>query len=217
MEKQKYIKEIEKNLLCKNDKKVELCRELQSDIEAAIENGEPWEAVEKRLGAPKELAAELNESLPPKERTKQKKSPLKMTAILLTIAVIIIAAAVFIYSKLPIAKEIGSGNSFDKDAVSAQAETIIKLAGEEKWDELLEDYSDEILQTAEIKDALIAAKEVLAPWGAYQKITSEYMCAVKQGNTTMAVTQTTALFEDKSIIFTLTFNTDMKLVGIYMK
>ena len=82
---------------------------------------------------------------------------------------------------------------------------------------LLPVYSASALQDAVRGDDLDAAKKQLGTWGEYEKITSEYMQEITASGTTMVVVQMVALFEEKSITFTLTFDQDMKLAGIYMK
>lgn len=216
MEKESYIKEVEKNLLCRRDKKTEICRDLKSDIEAAMENGESWEAVERRMGMPRELAAEFNENLSPKDRVARSNKKI-IFLILAVIAAVMIAGIAFVVSRLPKTAQIGDSGLFEEEAVRSRAAEVIELVSEDNWDVLIEDYCAEVLQTNVSKEKLIEAKSLLGEWGAYDKITSEYMQEMTSGGTTYAIVQTVVLYEKKSITFTLTFDSDMTLVGLYMK
>ncbi len=215
MEKNKYVKEVEKKLVCRKEKKAEICKDLISDIEAALESGEEWADVEKRLGTPTELAAEFNENLPAQDKKKSRNKTVFI--ILAVLAVFIIAAVALIVSRFPKTAEIGSSGLFDEAVVHERAVEVIRLAAEENWDVLLQEYSASALQDAVSGEDLDAAKKLLGTWGEYEKITSEYMQEITASGTTMAVVQMVALFEEKSITFTLTFDQDMKLAGIYMK
>lgn len=216
MKKETYIKEVEKSLLCRKEKKTEICRDLKSDIEAAMENGESWETVERRMGVPRELAAEFNENLSPQDKvTRSNKKTIFL--ILAVIAALMIAGIAFVASRFPKTAQIGDSGLFEEEAVRSRAMAVIELVSDDNWDVLIEDYCAEVFQANVSKEKLIEAKSLLGEWGAYDKITSEYMQEMASGGTTYAIVQTVVLYEKKSITFTLTFDTDMKLAGIYMK
>lgn len=217
MEKEKYLKEIEKSLLCGKDKKAELCRELRSDIESAIESGEKWEAVEKRLGTPRELALELNGNLLPKDKREPRWSVRKTLAIIAVVAVCIIGAAIYLISRLPRSAAFGNSGLFEEEAVRAQVETVIELTGEDKWEEILDSYGDEVMQTEAVRDSLISAKQDLGTLGAYQKITSEFLYELNISGVTYAAVEAVALYEERSVTYTLLFDKNLKLEGFYMK
>lgn len=214
MEKNKFVKEVERKLLCKKGKKQEICRDLTADIEAALEQGEDWASIEKRMGTPAEIAAEFNENLSPEDRVKSHKKLFLALGIALAV---IVALGIFITSQMPKAAELGSSGYFTEESVREQSLAVIGLVSEENWDVLLEDYGIEAMQTDAVREQLIAAKETLGSWGAYEKITSEYMYEMTASGTTMAVAQIVVLFEEKSITFTLSFDVNGKLAGIYMK
>lgn len=217
MEKEKYMKEIEKNLNCGKDKKAELCRELRSDIESAIESGEKWEAVEKRLGSPRELALELNGNLLPEDRRKSGRSSKKIIIIIAVAAVCIIGVAAYLFSRLPRSAAFGNSGMFEEEAVKAQVEAVIKLTETDNWDVILDTYGAEVMQTEAVRDSLTAAKQDLGTLGAYQKITNQFLYELKVSGVTYAAVEAVALYEERSVTYTMLFDRDLKLEGFYMK
>ena len=69
----RYVKKAARKLHCSKEKKNDFRRQLASDIASALESGESWESVQKRLGTPAEIAREMNESLGDTALTYQKK------------------------------------------------------------------------------------------------------------------------------------------------
>lgn len=62
-----YLKTISRMLCCTGKKKKEIVKELESNIQLAMENGESWEVVQERMGNPEEIACEFNSNFPEEE------------------------------------------------------------------------------------------------------------------------------------------------------
>lgn len=222
MNKGKYIKEMEKALLCKKEKREEICKDLMSDIEVAMEQGESWEEVERRMGTPQELAAEFNENLAPEDTTEVQKTPARSNKkvvglMLVLVAAVVIVTVIRVMSTIPKQAPIGSSGLFAEEAVRSQSMAVIEVVQEENWDALLNDYAAEILRSNVNEKSITEARKLLGEWGEYEKVTSEYMQEIASDDDTYALVQMVVLYEEKSITFTLTFDADMKLAGIYMK
>lgn len=61
MTKEQFIDAVCQALHCSEKRKAEVARQLASDFDTAVEQGETWEEIESRLGTPGEMAAEFNE------------------------------------------------------------------------------------------------------------------------------------------------------------
>lgn len=59
---EQYLKKISQHLCCAENKKMEIIKDLESDIRIAMENGEDWDTICERMGTPEEVAAEFNEN-----------------------------------------------------------------------------------------------------------------------------------------------------------
>ena len=63
MNRDKYVKAVIKKLKCSSRKKAEIKRELESNIQTALESDESWQQIEERMGTPYSQAMEFNENL----------------------------------------------------------------------------------------------------------------------------------------------------------
>ena len=219
MKQNKYLTGIERGLRCSKDKKKEICLDIRSDIEAAIQAGEGWEEIEARMGKPWEIAAEFNENMTQEELSKVQKQ--KVLRVVIIAAILIVIAIIGIFVKrlsAPEVNELGHSGMYTKEAVDQRVETIITLIGEERFQELLTDYCTDIVAAGITEDKLIEIKNQINPdWGNYQKITSSYYCEVNTRGELWAIVDVVALYDNCSITYRLSFTPDMELGGIYMK
>lgn len=216
MNKQRYIKTIIRKLKCSNKKKKEIKRELEADIQIALEIGEEWQDIEERMGSPYAQAAEFNENLPETEWKTFKR--IKKIKLLFTIVIMIGLLAAGIYSFIPKTYEIDNNSIFNKDKVISQAEMIIGLIDKKEYDTVKNQYADAKMAKLMKETSITDAKERLGgEFGEFQSFTSVYTVEVKQMGRHFAVVQITALYEKQSVLYTISFNEDMKLAGLYMK
>ncbi len=219
MEQNSFLKTVAKNLHCSRRKKKEICKDIQSDIEVALQNGESWADIETRMGTPREIAKEFNENMPPKELQNTRK---RRIAFIIIIAVFLLAAVAIKISvdqfNEPKIEEFGSSGLFQEDAVDQKVEEIVILVGADRLEELLNDYSTADLSGGITADALRELKKLLnPPWGNYQKITSSYYFEVISPGKIWTIADVVALYDNCTISYRLTFTPEMKLDGIYMK
>lgn len=216
MNRERYIKTIIRKLKCSYQKKTEIKRELEADVQIALENGEEWQQIEERMGNPYSQATEFNENLPETELKAFKR--IKRIKILFGIVIILGLIVTGIYVFIPKTYEIDNSSTFDKDIVISQAETVIGLIDKNEYDAIKKQYADAKM-TEVLKETTIAdAKEKLGEeFGKFKSFTSVYTVEVKQMGKHFAVVQITALYEKRSVEYTISFDADMKLAGLYMK
>lgn len=215
MKQEEYIKAVKRKLQCTNSKKSEIERELTADIQTAMEDGESWEEVEKRLGAPEQMAKEFNENLSPQElKVSKRKRGFIIAGIIIGIIVILIGIGIWM---LPKSYELEQGGTFQATEVTEQAETIISLLNQDDYTALGE-YADIGMQNVLQGDTMADAKATLGDdLGEYQGYTEMYMVEMRQMGKRYAVVQVTAQYENRNVIYTITFDETMKLAGLYMK
>ncbi len=60
-------------------------------------------------------------------------------------------------------------------------------------------------------------EQIGTEWGEFKSFVSVYTGEIKQMGKKFAVTEITALYENRSVTYTISFDEEMKLAGIYMK
>lgn len=79
----------------------------------------------------------------------------------------------------------------------------------ENCDEKMKESMSESL----LKEAILS----LGDLGDYQRITSQRYTEIKQNNDICVVGEVVALYEQRSVTYTITFNENYELMGLYMK
>ena len=62
-----------------------------------------------------------------------------------------------------------------------------------------------------------AKKTIGDDWGTFRNFGKTYMTEIRQNGQSFAMVQMNASYDNVSVIYTLTFDAEMKLAGIYMK
>lgn len=215
MTKQEYIRQVVKHLQCSRTKKDEIARQLDSDMETALGEGKKLEEIVEEMGMPEALAGEFNENLGQAEKKQRKRR--RLTVILTVVLLAVTTAGGFIYWAIPKGRDINESRTFDTARVQECAEEVIRLVSVEDYEAL-----DRCL-TTEVRDALKktslpAIKQMVGEdWGDFRAIGSTYMTEISQMGRHYAVVQTNVSYENISVVFTLSFDEEMLLYGIYMK
>lgn len=211
MTKEKYLKLVMKNLNCSMKEKRRIASDLKSDIDTSLENGESFESIQVRLGSPLDIAREFNENLAP-----YKKSKKKLILIIVFIVCLIFGGLYLgIKSLFPKMMTIEESGIFDESMLINQSEQVIKnLAKEDKTD-LYAMFDAKMKQSTD--DAMLEeAVQTLGELGDYQRIThSQFVCMEK--DEWLAVGEVVALYKERSVTYTITFNEDLQVEGLYMK
>lgn len=213
----KYINDIYKHLVLPTNKKKEIKKQLESDISIALENGETMEDIIARMGSAIEIAEDFNNSISPedKKKMKTKKICLIVGAVIVVFVLLGLAIKHFVPSQIPLAQS----TTFDESKVEEMAKLVATYVGNNDFDSLYEISDEQITSnfnsiTAAIKDA----KGQCAPiWGDFVSFGKIYSAEIKQSGQTFAVTQLVATYENVTITFTTTFDSNMKVCGLYLK
>lgn len=106
---------------------------------------------------------------------------------------------------------------FDSDQIIEQAEQVVLLvnAGD---GEALAEMSTDTLRSALEQGVIESAKQQLeVDWDAFDLFTSSYVGQQEQAGTFFAVVELTALYGERTVTYTISFDTEGRLAGIYMK
>jgi hypothetical protein len=219
MKTETYVDKIVKQMQCSKSKKEEIRKQLLGDIRERVAAGESEEAVIAQMGTVEELAQEFNESFSAKERKRSRKSR-STKMIIITILVIIglfAIATALLYWMLPKGTDISESSTFVKEQVEARVEEVINLLDDGAYDTLAENATEQMAGVLNDEDMDAAKQLVGDDWGARVELGTIYMQEVEQQGVHYVITQVAASYENVTVTYTITFDENMKLAGIYMK
>lgn len=215
MKAETYVRRIARKLKCSGRRRAEFKRQLLSDISFREENGENLECILESMGEPAEFAREFNQNLPPGE--KRRHTIKNVCILLLAILACLAMLAGIAFWMLPKGYPMGYSGFFSQEEVEAQAKTVIRLLDEEAYGALKE-ISIEELHDVFSKEAMARVKEqVCDDWGAFESYGKVYSQELKQMGKCYALVQIHVSYERASILYTLTFEPDGNLAGLYMR
>ena len=213
MDAEKYVKKIVRNLKCTGAKKKEIGDSLLSDIAARREQGEAMEQIMESMGSPEEIAEAFSQNLSDADRKAYKRRRIGMTIGQIVAALVFLS--VLAWWMIP--KPAALGDDLSQEAVTASVEKVVVMLNQNDFDGLQELAVDELKSklTQETLDEV--RKGISEDWGEMQSIGKVYMQGVKQKGKVMVVTQVDAVYENVSVVYTISFDEDLRLGGLYMR
>lgn len=219
MKTETYVDKIVKQMQCSKSKKEEIRKQLLGDIRERVAAGESEEAVIAQMGTVEELAQEFNESFSAKERKRSRKSRSTKMIIITTLVIIglFAIATALLYWMLPKGTDISESSTFVKEQVEARVEEVINLLDDGAYDTLAANATEQMAGVLNDEDMDAAKQLVGDDWGARVELGTIYMQEVEQQGVHYVITQVAASYENVTVTYTITFDENMKLAGIYMK
>lgn len=213
MDAEKYVKKIVRNLKCTGAKKKEIGDSLLSDIAARREQGEAMEQIMESMGSPEEIAEAFSQNLSDADRKAYKRRRIGMTIGQIVAALVFLS--VLAWWMIP--KPAALGDDLSQEAVTASVENVVIMLNQNDFDGLQELAVDELKSklTQETMDEV--RKNISEDWGEMQSIGKVYMQGVKQKGKVIVVTQVDAVYENVSVVYTISFDEDLRLGGLYMR
>lgn len=213
--KEKYIRKIIKLLTCSKKRKEEIKKQLESDIDEALSTGEKIEDVISRMGQAGEIANAFNQSFSEEEQKQYRKE--KRNRRLLQIIGVLAVLILLFWWTAPKNTLLSDSKVFDADVVEKKAETIIQYLNEENYSEI-QKMSDEKIAEVMNKEEMDQAKSNFGDdWGAFQNFGEVYLIESTRMGQHSAIAQMNASYENTSVTYTLSFNQNMELNGLWMK
>lgn len=213
MNKVQYVRQVTHHLNCSRFEKKRIQQDLLSDIDTAIEAGESWEDVYHRLGPAKELALELSENMGLSPKSSHRNLVIGIASGMIGVFII---GLVVLYSLTPKQIDLKASTNFDEAKVVQKAQEVITYLNQEDYQAIFE-MSDTKLQE------VLSAKEIQENWqkmsaGEFESFSNYYGVEVNsmtQGK--YAVLEMAVSYSNQPVVFTISFDKDMKLAGFYMK
>lgn len=211
----KYIRQIMKRLKCSKSQREEIKKQLISEIKVVVETGENEQDVMKRMGTPAEIAEEFNSSFSEEEKKKYRKEKWKKR-IAIIVSIIVIVAGI-IWWMLPKQIWIEDSKIFNEEMVMEQAELVIEYLDADDY-VALKEISDEKMKAIMDGDELSDIKaEIGTDWGEQQSVGNVYIVELTQKGRKSAVVQMHVTYENQTVLYTVFFNRNMELEGLWMQ
>lgn len=214
MTQQTYTKKVARQLACGKEKREEFTRQLASDIESALESGESWEAIQKRLGPPAEIAKEINESLGEEKVFYRKKKLLIGWLLLGTMTAALITGGIYftVFSQNDPQKD----NLSDNTVLNLTSEVIERFSSGDYEEIIL--LCDDKMKSLLSPERLQKIKEQTMPdAGAFLKTENGDPVRITEKDLSYTTVQSKAQYENQTMIFTLSWNDQQELCGFYLK
>lgn len=227
MNKENYILQVSRRLHCESARKKEITDQLYSDIESALEQGEEWEDIKRRLGTPDEMAAELNENLsdgsPQASSVPSRRKTIGIAVgILLLLCLLLIPVAVY--------QEQGTDSSatatpsatnrtwpVSDEEATALANSVLKNYNSENYTAITSLCNDKMKSGLTQTVLQKTKKEYLADAGSYQKTKNTSITYTKEQGAYYTVVQLLTAYEKQQVIFTITWDENKRLAGFYIR
>lgn len=213
MNKKQYIKKVIRLLGCSRQQKRKIQLDLENDIEMALKQGESLEDIIQRMGAPEEVAREFNENMGVQPPRSHKKMIIIIIGLLVGVG---LAVFLFIRSMIPEYTDLQDSSYFQQEQVAQiMAEVILDVSPLDE--QSLIERCDETMAQTLTEHSLSEALESLGELGNFQRITSERYVEVNQNGYICVVGEIVALYQKRSVTYTITLDQNYQLAGLYMK
>ncbi len=219
MNAEKYVDNIIKNVKCSKGKKSEIKEQLLSDIHARMNNGEGFDLIMEDMGTPGEISEEFNQNLTEEEKKAYKKRKILKITVSITAVIFIVSLSLISYIMwlFPQTSEMGSSGIFSQEIVEEKAKDMVMLLDQNDFDTLRAD-SIEGIQALLVPESFEQAKSLVGDdWGQFEAFGTVYTCEFKQRGQLFAMAQVSVIYENVSVIYSISFDKDMKLAGIYIR
>lgn len=215
MSAEKYVKDIVSKIKCTGAKKKEIEKQLLSDISMRMEQGESLEQIMESMGTAQEIADAFSQNLPEAERKIQRKKRIGIIIVMIVTGVFLLGAYVWWIFPKPL--DIKNIESVTEEAVDAQVETVVTLLNGNDF-EALRGMAVGEMQNVLTQEVIDQARDSISDdWGEMLMVGSTYMQGIKQKGRVFIITQTDVMYENVSVTYTITFDEDLKLAGVYMR
>lgn len=215
MNAKKYVGAITKRIKCAGKTKKEIKRQLLTDINAKVEQGETLENVIAGMGSVAEIAESFNENLSEKERRQYARNKaLKIVGIVACVAAVLIAGLIWL---LPKSLPIEESEYFSAEQLETAVRETVSLLDAGDYDALQRSAIPQ-MESLLNEDAIEKIREQMSQdWGQRQQFGHMYMVELVQSGQHWAVCEVTVAYENISVTYRLTYDENMRLGGLYMR
>lgn len=213
MNAEKYVKEIVTKVKCTGAKRKEIGSQLLSDIAARREQGETLEEIMESMGQPQEIAEAFCQNLSDADKKAYRRS--RIRKIVVDIVLMLIVVSILTWWMMP--KPAVLGDDLSQEEIEASVENVISLLNEDDFDGLQDIATDELKDKLTLETIDSVRQDISEDWGGMQSIGRVYAQGIKQKGDLIIVTQTDAIYENVSVVYTISFDENLRLGGLYIR
>ena len=213
MNAEKYVKEIVTRVKCTGAKRKEIGSQQMSDIAARREQGETLEEIMESMGQPQEIAEAFCQNLSDADKKAYRRS--RIRKIVVDIVLMLIVVSILTWWMMP--KPAVLGDDLSQEEIEASVENVISLLNEDDFDGLQDIATDELKDKLTLETIDSVRQDISEDWGGMQSIGRVYAQGIKQKGDLIIVTQTDAIYENVSVVYTISFDENLRLGGLYIR
>ncbi len=133
--------------------------------------------------------------------------------------VVISMILVFVTSMLGGCTSTKLSDAFNKETVESASKQVVEYLNSGKYDSVCDMFTDDLKAQLTSETLKSAVEKTYGSAGAFEKYKDVVVIGQKVKGTKddAAVAVVIAKYEKKNVTFTISFNKDMKLIGLYMK
>ena len=210
-----YVKQIVKRVKCDKKRKQDIEKQLLYEIEERIGAGEDLQDILSGMGTVEEIAAGFNEGISEADRKRYRRN--KLVKILVPIVVVLLILISLLVWYLPKVNEIEDSDIFVREEVEQELVEVITLLDQDDYEGLQAVSTRQMANVLHDNYMSAAKQQISEGFGERISVGTIYMQEVRQMSQSFAVTQVTVTYENVSVVYTITFDEDMKLAGLYMR
>ncbi len=215
MNKKQYVNKALCGIKCTSKRKQEIRKQLETDIETRIDSGESLENVLLEMGTVREITDEFNDNLSDTEKRAYKRN--KIIKILCVTLIIVVTVLLSIYLWFPKTSDVEESVYFDQKQVEEQVYLSIELLDEGNYDELQNISINEMKSNTTKAIIEDARNQIASKWGENVSYGKVYMTEVNQLGNSYVVCEVAVEYENVNVTYTITFDENMLLAGLYMR
>lgn len=210
-----YVKQIVKKIQCDPKRKQDITKQLLAEIRERTDAGADLNAVLNEMGNVREIAEEFNEEISAEDRRRYRRNRrLKIALPILVVLAILTAAVVWWFPK---SNDLAGSSYFDKDTVEQSLMNVISLLEAGSYD-ALQDLSTDSMSAVMSADSMESVKQSFGiDFGERTSVGTIYSAEIRQMGKHFAVCEVSVTYGAANVTYTVSFDENMKLAGLYMK
>ena len=215
MNEKRYVNAIVRKIKCSGKKRNEIRKQLLTDMQTRIGQGEKLEEIMSRMGSVKEIAAGFNETISAKERKRYVRSKaLKIVSSVLVVAAVLL---LFLYWFIPKGIPIEESEYFVKEQIEAAMLETIELLDAGDYASLQKNAIEQMQPYLNAETTEREKAKISDDWGKRIQFGTPYMAELVQMGAHYIVGEITVTYENISITYRLTYDQNMRLAGVYYR
>lgn len=215
MNEKQYVNAIAKKIKCSGNRKKEIKKQLLTDIQIRVKQGEQLKEIISQMGTAAEIADGFNENISLEEQKRYGRN--KLLKIVISVIVILILLGSLVYWIFPKTADIEKSRYFNKEQVEAVMKETVEQMDAGDYKALQESAVSKMKPYLTEKTVDEIRRTLSDDWGERKQFGAVYMVELIQANKHFAVGEMTVTYDNISVTYRLTYDEDMRFAGVYVR